>query len=186
MKTLFTLVLVVVLALIGIGYYAENYAAPDGMKLYNSDKYKISFSYPETYFVTEGIAPGSALREHVSVMLVEDTEFNRKLMAGEIEGTEGPIAITFDMYQNNTDKQSLLGWMNNASVSNFKLSNGTHTLTSVAGAEAVKYIWDGLYQGDTTAFIHGDYIVAASVTYLTPEDQIRKDYEEVLKTVKLK
>ncbi|MFM2357970.1 MAG: hypothetical protein RJA61_707 [Candidatus Parcubacteria bacterium] len=187
MKTLITLALIVAGTLAGIGYYVTEYGDLEGLKTYSSDTYGISFKYPKTYFLTEKLQVGSGERYHYTVMLVEDTEFNRKLLAGEIkEPTEGPVAITFDVYQNNLDKQSLLGWMNNSSASNFKLSDGTHSLVTVSGKEAVKYTWDGLYQGDTIAFLSGDNIIASSVTYMAPEDQIRKDFEEVLKTVRVK
>lgn len=186
MKTLFIIAVIILGSLGGIGYYVSEYGTFGGVKLYSSDTYGISFSYPKTYFLTEKMQPGSGERYHYTISLFEDTEFNRKLVAGEVPGTEGPVAITFDIYQNNLDKQSLLGWMNNSSASNFKLSDGKHSLIEVSGAEAVRYAWDGLYQGDTVAFLSGDNIIATSVTYNSPEDAIKKDFEKVLLSIKLK
>ncbi len=186
MKTLITLAVTVLIILGGIGYYVTEKGI-SGMKSYSSDTYGISFKYPSNYILKEGLTSGSAERYHYAISLFEDTEFNRKFVEGKVEtATEGPTAITFDIYQNNLDTMTLLGWMNSSSFSNFKLSDGTHTLVKVSGKEAVRYSWDGLYQGDTVAFISGDNLIAGSVTYITPEDVNRKDFEEILKSVKLK
>lgn len=186
MRTLFTLAVIIFVALAGVGYYVSEYGTLGGLKLYSSETYGISFSYPKTYFLTEKLQSGSEKRYHYTISLFEDTEFNRKLVAGEIKGTEGPVAITFDIYQNNIDKLSLLGWMNNSSASNFKLSDGKHVLMKVHSEEAVRYTWDGLYRGDTVAWLAGNNIIAASVTYNASEDSIKKDFEGVLESVKLK
>lgn len=185
MKTLVVFAIIIILALAGIGYFVSEYGGFGGMKIYTSDTYGISFSYPKKYFLTEKLQPGSAERYHYVISLFEDTEFNRKLVAGEVLGTEGPVSISFDIYQNNLDKLTLLGWLNTGN-SNFKLGDGKHELTKVNGKEAVKYSWDGLYQGDTVAWLSGDNLIAGSVTYNSSDDVIRQDFEKILETVKLK
>lgn len=186
MKILFIITIFIIGSLALVGYYVSEYGTFDGIKLYSSDKYGISFSYPKKYFLIEKLQSISNDRYHYAISLFEDTEFNRKLVTGEVVGTEGPVSITFDIYQNNLDKKSLLGWMNNSNVSNFKLGDGKHSLIEISGKEAVRYTWDGLYNGETVAFISGDNIVAMSVTYDSSEDDIKKDFEKVLLSIKFK
>ncbi len=137
--------------------------------------------YPQNYFVTEKEVGNGERRQHL-IMLVEDIPGNRDLLEGKIVG-EGPTAITFDVFQNNFEKLSAVQWIKGNSNSNFKLSDGTYKKTTVAGAEAVSYTWDGLYRGDSTVFEHKQNIIMATVTYLESDDDIRVVFGEVMKSL---
>jgi hypothetical protein len=152
---------------------------------YSNDSYGISFSYSNRYFLVEKEV-GNAMRGHYHIQLVEDTEFNHKLMRGEIQGAEGPVSISFDIYQNNLDKQSLLSWVKNNNESNYKLIIGDLASTTIAKNEAVAYSYDGLYRGDVIVFAHKDSIVMATVTYSNLSDQIRNDFTSVLSSLTFK
>lgn len=151
-------------------------------KTYTSEKFGISFQYPKNYFLEEKNL-GNAEREHVAIVLTEDTEENRNIREGNGPGRDGPVAITFDIYQN-MEKLSPIMWVKGNNNSNFKLSDGSYTETTVAGVPAVSYRWDGLYRADNIVLSHNDYIISAAVTYLTHEDGIRKDFGEMLATFK--
>lgn len=147
----------------------------------------ISFVYPDTYTLRE-YDVDTTQRYHYSIVLVENSQTNRDLLDGKIVG-EGPTAITIDVFQNNLDTESLNGFVVGNNNSNFKLSDGTYKQTTATRARvpALSYTWDGLYRGDSVVFAHEskDNILMASVTYLTPNDQIRADFKKVLASLTL-
>jgi len=153
---------------------------PDGAQgtTYKNDSYGISFTYPEGYVVSEG-EKGDAHRGHYNITLI------RKEDSAPRENSEGPTAVTIDIYQNNIDQQTLIGWLTGSNASNYKLVKGGYSRTAVASAEAVSYAWSGLYEGDTTAFRHNGNIIAVSVTHLTPEDTNVQTYQDILSSIKL-
>lgn len=177
----------IVLALAGMFFMRTASLIMDdgGKKYYENGKYGISFSYPENYFLEEKEI-GDGHRYHYLISLTDDTEENRLVREGLSPGREGPVAITFDFYQNNLDNLSLENWLVGTNNSNFKLSDGTYAKTELSGAEALFYKWSGLYEADVYAFSHSGNIVAATVTYIDPEEQIRKDFKKVLDSVVLK
>ncbi|GEM_PF-881252 len=177
-------ILVVGIVALGMGFMVASgrFSKPDEkllvkVNVYQNEQFGLSFSYPDRYVVTEKEV-GDAHRRHYSIVLIE--KVNIKVS----KNGEGPTAITVDMYQNNLDKQSIVSWLKNSNESNFKLSDGKYASTTVDGGEAIHYKRSGLYEGETVALDYEDSILAFSVTYLTLEDRIRKDFEEVLKSVK--
>jgi len=154
---------------------------PSGMasstQVYVNTKYNITFSYPAAYVITEA-ERGDATRGHYSIVLVRASDSQIP------ENGEGPTSIIFDIYENKLGKQSLVGWLTDSAVSNYQLSQGTYASTTVAQSEAITYHWSGLYEGDTTAFVSGDTIVAVSVTYTSSEDMNRAVYNDILRSIK--
>lgn len=140
---------------------------------YTNMQHDFRFAYPEGYSLTEHSEAGGE-RDFYAITLVRTED------AVPPEGGEGPTAITINVYQNNLDALSVIDWITNTNDSNFKLGNGQYTQTVVAGQPAYTYTWSGLYEGKTTAFAHGDDIIAVSVTWMTPEDDILDEYERVL------
>ncbi len=146
--------------------------------VYDSEKLGVRFKYPTKYFV-ETKELGDGHRGHLTIILTEDTEENRLVREGKSPGREGPTAITFDFYQS-PEESTPIGWMKRDGASNFKLSDGTFEKITLAGKEGVSYSWDGLYEADTVVVAHQDYIVSMVVTYISPIDEIRKDFREIL------
>lgn len=140
---------------------------------YASTEHNIYFMYPKGYVLTEQEV-GNGEREHHMTMLV------RKGDEVAPEGGEGPVAITVDIYDNSSDKLSVMDWMKNTNQSNFKLGPGTYDTEQVAGETAYSYTWSGLYEGRTTVLAHGTDIVAISVTYMDPSDGILVAYGDVV------
>jgi hypothetical protein len=151
----------------------------DTQKTYTSDAYHITFQYPANYSLEEKNR-GDAHRGHFAIILTEKTDNPPP------QGGEGPPAITVDIYQNNLDKMPLLGWLKGTNESNFKLSNGEFSSTTISGASAVEYEWDGLYEAKNIAFVHKDFIYSFAVTHLTDSDQIIKDFDTLMSSVELK
>lgn len=150
---------------------------------YKNDMYGVSFTYPKELYLEEKEV-GNAERGHYVVSLTENTDTNKKLREGGIVG-EGPTAITLDIFQNNIEKTLPVDWMNGVSYSNFKLSNGLYATTSIAGVTGYMYDWDGLYRGHSIVFAHKENIVMISVTSLTPEDKLLKDFQTIISSLSL-
>lgn len=150
---------------------------------YTNEEFGFEFRYPKIYFLEEREV-GDARRANYFIMLTEDTEENRLVREGKAPEREGPLAITFDIYQNNLDKLSLVKWLTGTDDSNFKLGNGTYGTTTISGREAVVYKWSGLYVADNIAFEHADSIFSVAVTYMNPDDEIRKDFPKILATLR--
>jgi hypothetical protein len=145
-------------------------------KIYRSDAYGISFTYPSQYVLTEKEV-GDAHRSHYAIVLIHEKDLPVP------KNSDGPTAITIDIYQNNLDKQPLLDWLRGSNASNFKLGPGIYASTTFMGVEAVQYQWSGLYEGETTAFLHKDNVIAISVTYQSPQDPIIADYRNLFSSL---
>lgn len=189
-KPLRSLILIVLaIVIVGAGAYAffakkalsptdeQGMQSPDTTEQYTDTEHGISFSYPEGYVRTDREV-GNAEREHHMIMLV------RKGDEIAPEGGEGPVAITIDIYDNGIDSLSVMDWMTTTNQSNFKLGPGTYSTKQVAGETAYSYTWSGLYEGRTTVLAHGSDIVAVSVTYMDPSDDILVAYEDVLASLR--
>ncbi len=137
-------------------------------------EYGISFQYPSSYAVDE-----HHFADRHTIVLMD-----KVALAAAPENGEGPTSITFDVFKNPRDLTPS-EWVKTNSASNFQLSNGALASTTQAEAEAVAYLWDGLYRGESYVFGNEDDIVMASVTMLEPADRIRKDFEHILRTLVL-
>ncbi|MEK7063818.1 MAG: hypothetical protein AAB955_03985 [Patescibacteria group bacterium] len=144
---------------------------------YESAAYGISFRYPEGYLLSEA-ERGNAERFHYAIVMVRADEANPPI------GGEGPRAVTIDVYQNNLDNLSLADWLDTGQ-SNFKLGDGTKSAATVDGVDAIRYRWSGLYEGETTAFLHRGSIIAISATFFENTDEQYWVYEDLLKSIEL-
>ena len=141
------------------------------LNTFKSDRYGFSFSYPDTYELTEHEAAGGALREQHTIVLMRKTDLP------PTQNGEGPPSITIDIVQNNLDKLMTEEWIRGSSVSNFKLSpEGTLSAVSLGGLPALSYRWSGLYEGTTIAIARADWVYAFSVTYLEPGADSVQDF----------
>jgi hypothetical protein len=122
---------------------------------------------------------GNAERAHHSISITKATNVPAPT-AGE-----GPVSVTIDIYQNDLDRLSLIAWITNTSESNFKLGPGVMASTTVAGVEAASYTWSGLYEGESTVFLHGTNVVSVSGTHMDATDEMRDVYRSVLASVSI-
>lgn len=188
-------VVVVLAAALG-GYLIFNRGLPSGvpfvggeeeprtLQTYSSEELQLSFSYTADYLLEERTI-NEAQRLHKAVVLIEDNETNRKLLSGEIVG-DGPTAITIDVFQNNLDNLTAEGFIKNNSNSNYKMGDGELEEGTLAGLQAYRYTWDGLYRGESIVTADDEFVYMFSVTYLEPADKIRVDFYEMLNTLEIK
>ncbi len=181
-KTLFiTLGLVVIM---GVGFLFF-YPASEGGKpiTHISSEYDISFSYPQNYMIALEQTRGGEREQH-AIVLAEDTPENRELFSNPGSATEGPPTITVTIFQNNLDNYTLLNFVESTNFSNFKMSDGTKIETTVAGEPAWRYRATGLYENDNVVVVSPEYVYMFTAFFNSPDDQILKDFDVILETVK--
>lgn len=172
--------IVIVLALLAAGaifYGGSAFQAPaPALQSYANDTLGISFTYPAGYVLSENEV-GTPDHPHYALTIIREED------AAPRANGEGPTAITLDFYE--ADASTTLALWLASSASNLALGDGTLASTTVDSTDAARYSWDGLYHGETTAFFHKGNIAAVSVTYMSPADQIRADYEALLASLRL-
>jgi hypothetical protein len=141
---------------------------------YISSEYGFSFTKPEGYNIVEATSPSD--RRHSIVMSrMQDSII-------PVDG-EGPTAITIDIFPN-PQATSAATWVRANTISNFNISTTPLKETSVSGASAVSYEWDGLYKGRSVAFMHNGSVILISGTYNVVADQIYNDFDKVIQSFK--
>jgi hypothetical protein len=182
-------IIVLLIVLIGLVVFSRSRSATpvdETLKTYSSQTLGVSFEYPAHYYLEEKNT-GSPQRNRMTLVLYEDTEENREVREGTAPPREGPTAITLDFFQLvENESYTPADWVRGISNSNYKLSpDGVITETSIAGREAVSYRWSGLYEGHSTVFMHDNNVVMASVTYITPEDEIISVFNNLMNSISL-
>lgn len=189
--------LVIAIAVIALGYFVfKNKEVADpmdkvnivedvipkgksGMSLYENYLYNFRFEYPENLYMkeSESADPNMSL---LSLVLVEGTKENVDLIEGRYTGAgrEGPTTITVDVY-NNSKKLTPEQWAKqdkNWNIGSKQISTGR-----VGETGGVAYTWSGLYEGESVIITKGEEAYVFTVTWMTPEDQILKDFDKILK-----
>jgi len=182
MKAILAIVGLVIV--VGGGYYFwQNTAAPEAPEPvvevedneYHSAQYGLSFSYPDTYNMTEHDS-GTGERMTHSIVLI-DKDFQ------PIPDSEGPPAIAVSIFEN-TEDLSAEEWITGTSFSNYKLSTDeTLTPVTVGGKAGLLYTHSGLYETDAVVVVHNGRVYMFTAGWLTANDQIRSDFEDVMGTV---
>lgn len=182
------LILIAVLVVVGgVFFFSKDLPAPapvdneTSTTQYKNEQYGLSFEYPNTYVLQEKEV-GNGERAHYSIVLLD-----KEWLANIPEGGEGPPAISIDIFQNNIEQMKVEDWIRGTNFSNFKLSPDEKlSTTTVAGAEAHTYRWDGLYQAESYVLSHKDNIVMFAVTFNAPEDKVRSEFSQILNSLVLK
>ena len=153
------------------------------VQTYESAALGISFSYSGRYVLLEQDQSTGARTLHV-VVLMEDTEENRALVGGESsDGREGPPTITIAIHQNHLDNYTTERFIRDTNFSNFKLSDGKLVPFTAGSEEGLRYHASGLYENENVVVARADFVYMFTVNYLTPEEEIVRDFERVLQTV---
>lgn len=149
---------------------------------FRSDAFGISFDYPKNYFVAlERSFDGE--REQHAIVLAGDTPANRELFSNPKTATDGPPTITLSIFQNNLDYYTLQSFVEGTNFSNFKLSDGRKTEILIGGEKAWRYRATGLYENDNVVVVRPEYVYMITVFFNGPDDQIIKDFDELLRSV---
>ena len=163
-KVLIALVIVIVLGALGY-FLLKEPVGISNQEVLNYSSVNLKFNYPASYEVKESL-------NSLILTLPQEVPAN----------SDGPTAITINTYDEATT--TIADWVRQESTSNFNLSiDGKLEIFPFGQYEAVTYTWDGLYRGDTVALSTGNNVYLFSVTYLDPNDQIRRDFYRLLETV---
>jgi len=99
-------------------------------------------------------------------------------------GSEWPPSISIAIYSND-EKMSTSQWVDAYPLlSNIELASGEVNRDAVTGgANAVRYMVDGLYMTDTATVANGEYIYIFSGAFLDSEAPIRQDFIDLIESV---
>lgn len=96
------------------------------------------------------------------------------------DAREGPPAMHVRVYRN-SDRQSAAVWaMEQSTETNSHLAMGEMSEAVVGGANAVRFVADGLYPTATYVVAHGDYIYVLMGSYLTVDSALYRDFETLV------
>lgn len=180
---IFLLVVFVLVILISVFYFIIKPSSDESLSNdYESEKFGIRFSYPKNYFIASENGIDGERIQH-AIVLIEDTPENREFFANQNLATESPPTITISIFQNNLDNYTLKSFVEGTSFSNFKLSDGKTTETTIGGEEALKYRATGLYENENVVAVRPNYVYMFTVFFNAPTDRILSDFETILQSV---
>jgi hypothetical protein len=155
---------------------------PPPLQSFRSETYGISFEYPAGYRLDEREGAEDGGPVYVVTLLSEEAVRSMSSRSGEPAG-EGPTVITFEVFSYGSTDRSLATWLAENPRSNLALGSGSTTDVIFGGNLGVRYEWDGLYRGESVAFIHGHWVAIVSVTSIASIDAIRTDFGTILGTI---
>lgn len=175
--------IVLLLIIIALGYALVLMSTRDESSLtgeftpkeYRSEKYGFSFSYPREYALEHAQISGEDA--HYFITLTHEA------YAFLPEGGEGPPQLSVSVYTNQ-EKKSLAVWTTMYQKMHGGEIKGKIRETVLAGLPALRYDWDGLYQGTTLTLLHEGNVLVFTGTYNDPTDIERGDFLLLLDTIK--
>lgn len=149
---------------------------------YASPEHGLSFNYSSSYFLKERRdEPGS--RPELSLVMVEDTPENRKLLEGSAGiPREGPTSVTIEAYPN-PDRLPAEDWVRGST--NWSVRTSDAAPFGKGSVTGVSYSWSGLYEGKSYIVTEGPRAYVFSVSWTTPEDAILAEFERILASVSI-
>lgn len=144
-------------------------------------EYGFSFTYekgPRGYVLEEGTleANDEALEVLYSGVFTNTDDY-AAFVASE-EAREGPETFSVRVYENVANLRPAQWIEAYEAESNLELRIGETEETVVAGANAVRYVTDGLYPTNTFVVAHGEFMYVLSGQYNDPLSAIGVDYGE--------
>lgn len=153
---------------------------------YSSQELGLEFDYktgPGGYVIDERIPVD--IGEHLRTIIIYKTEDKERIDAGNIpEGGEGPPAITVTVLKNTKMLQALNWAEDNIQYSHLNLKMTDPAEVVVGGANAVRYMADGLYVSDTVVVTHGGNIYVLNGQYLEADSDLKKDFSPIVDSVR--
>lgn len=187
----YIIIALVIVVLLGVGYQfatnddSEDTINPDidkqelkivGQKTYSGGNYGITFPYSDKYSLSESSRDGEGENNQI-VLTSQD-------FLPSLEDDKSAPAITFDIYPRGY-YATITEWLQKAPESNFVLVTGEVNQAVLDDKEALYYHWTGLRQAESVLVMHKDNIISITVTYDTPEDEIRNAFISILDSLRL-
>jgi len=99
-------------------------------------------------------------------------------------GGEGAPVILVSVFEN-TKKQFPRAWADeNIQYSNINLIMGEVEETVVGGANAIRYMADGLYASENVVVAHGDHVYVITGQFMDQDSPIRHDYQTLVESIR--
>lgn len=184
--------ILIALAVLLAGYYLYTYWAlgndsagqvNSGYLTYSQSDVGLEFDYPEGpegYVLDERMPVdlGTGLIKNIILTRTEDTLYEPPV------GGEGPPVILVSVFEN-TKKQFPRAWADeNIQHSNINLIMGEVGEAVVGGANAIRYVADGLYASENIVVAHGDYVYVITGQFIDQASPILRDYEDLVQSVR--
>jgi hypothetical protein len=149
-------------------------SAEDTRAAYQNQTLGVTFKYPTSYQLQERDIEINKAPVHF-ITLAQTTDVP--------QGGEGPTAMSVTVFT--LDKPvPLADWLHSMQNLTPAPTGGyDYQETTVAGEPALAYSATGLYESDNVAVARGNRVYVFSVTWLTRQDPILKDFDNLLKTV---
>lgn len=149
-------------------------------------EYGFSFTYekgPRGYVLEEGtLTANDAALEVLYSGVFTNTEDYAAFVAAE-EPREGPETFSVKVYENAANLRPAQWIEAYAAEANTELMIGSTEETVVAGANAVRYVADGLYPMNTFVVAHGGFMYVLTGQYNDPESAIGVDFGEFVAAI---
>lgn len=161
----------------------ENGSQTEQTVTYNKADVGLEFTYrtgPTGYVLDERIPAdiGEELERYIILHRAEDTK-NAPPVGGE-----GAPVITIAVL-NNVDKQLPRQWaLDNVQYSNINLITGTTTEAVVGGANAIRYMADGLYASENVVVAHGDNVYVITGQFLNADSDLRREFAPLVDSIR--
>lgn len=185
-KRLIIGMVVLIAIIVGFSYLSidkkESDSDRSSVSTYSNSDIGIKFDYktgPSGYVIEESnpADPKSGLFK--SIVLIQSNDAER---AKPVEG-EGPATITIQIFKNSKKLQSL-NWANeNTQYSNINLKTGNVSETVVGGANAIRYMADGLYASENFVVTHGGNVYMISGMFISEDSDLRRDFMPLVNSV---
>lgn len=139
----------------------------------------LKFKYTNEYIVDERMPVdlGEVMIKTIILPRVEDVNNPPP------EGGEGAPVITISVFTNE-DNQSADVWaLENEQYSLFNLKLGDESEAVVGGANAVRYMADGLYASENYVVAHGGLIYVITGQFMDENSDIRNDFVNLVESI---
>ncbi len=143
----------------------------------------VELAFPSSYAIYEK-KNSLYTKALTTIVWYENTESNKNFFtAGVNAPQEPPVTMSLDVYDNpnNISAKELLG-----TGSAYMFARGSGTPVIVGGVQGTMFDWDGLYRGKSIMINSKGVMYVFSVTSLTPEDVILRDFDLLLSSIVFK
>ena len=180
MKKYILVVGVVIVAL--VAYFLIGQPVQDPTTQYSNSELGLEFQYRPgpTGYVVQEMTPSDPSGELLrSLVVIRSEDLNKSP-----EGSEGPATITIDIFKNVQNEQPGNWSRSHIQYSSINLVQGDVTETSVGGANAIRYMSDGLYASEKAVVAHGGNIYLFSGAFIDQDSDLRRDFAPLLQSVR--
>ncbi len=191
MKSLFIIITVSIVAL--LGYYVifkdksreKNDATSINEAMtatYHDSHGGMTFEYAtgvDGYVIEERI-PVAADEEAIKTIVLipsEDATNDPPL------GGEAPPALSVTLYKNNENLSPQAWAERNPQHSNIHLLQGATVSSTIAGADAIRYMADGLYVSENIVISHNGMIYLITGQFIDHHSDIRRDFSPLVESI---